>query len=88
MSARMAVLHARGQMKVGDSYTNQSVIRSSFTGTITEELTVAGKPAIRPSVRGRGWVMGTNNYFLDPTDPFPEGYVMSDTWGVTGITEQ
>lgn len=88
MSARMAVLHARGQMKVGDSYTNQSVIRSSFVGKIVEEVVVAGKPAIRPAVTGRGWLMGMNHYFLDPTDPFPEGYLMNDTWGVSGIVEQ
>jgi trans-L-3-hydroxyproline dehydratase len=88
MSARLAVLHARGQMKVGESYVNQSVIRSSFSGRIVEEVTVAGKPAIRPAISGRGWIMGTNQYFLDPTDPFPEGYVMSDTWGVSGITKQ
>lgn len=88
MSARMAALHARGLMKAGDTYTNQSVIGSSFLGKIAEEVTVAGKPAIRPAVTGRGWVTGTHNYFLDPTDPFPEGYLLNDTWGITGIAEQ
>ncbi|MGE3872264.1 MAG: proline racemase family protein [Parvibaculaceae bacterium] len=88
MSARMAVLHARGQMKVGDMFVNQSVIRSSFEGRITAETTVAGRPAIIPSIAGRAWITGTHNYFLDPSDPYPEGYLLSDTWGVTGKAEQ
>lgn len=80
LSARMAVLHARGSMKVGDSMTHASVIGSEFHGRIVEETTVGGRPAIVPAIRGSAWITGFTQLLLDPTDPFPEGYLLSDTW--------
>ena len=86
--ARMAVLHARGQMQVGESMTHGSIIGSEFTGTIRGLTTVGGRPAILPSIRGSAWITGFHNYVVDPADPWPEGYVVGDTWGVTGTTTQ
>jgi len=86
--ARMAVLHARGAMKVGDSMVHESIIGSRFTGTIAGVTTVAGKPAILPTLEGRAWITGTSTVMLDPTDPYPAGYALADTWGVTGTTTQ
>jgi proline racemase len=87
-SARMAVLHARGQMAVGDTLVHSSIIESEFVGTIRSTTTVGGVAAIVPTVRGRAWITGFHNYVVDPTDPYPEGYVVSDTWGVTGSLSQ
>jgi proline racemase len=86
--ARMAVLHARGQMKVGDVLRHESLIGSTFTGTIVGETTVAGWPAILPTIEGRAWITGFHSYCLDTTDPYPEGYHLPDTWGVTGSLTQ
>ena len=86
--ARMAVLHARSQMKVGDELVHSSVIGSEFTGRIKAETDVGGRPAIVPTIRGSAWITGFHNYVLDASDPFPEGYVVADTWGVTGKTSQ
>jgi len=79
-SARMAVLHARGDMAVGDSYLARSLIGSEFHCRIAAETTVGDRPAITPEISGRGWITGTRTEMLDPDDPFPEGYKLSDTW--------
>ncbi len=79
-SARMAVMHAKGEMKTGDQFTNYSIIDSRFDCSIVGETTVAGKPAIIPSLTGRSWITGTHQHTLDPDDPWPEGYKLGDTW--------
>jgi proline racemase len=81
LSARMAVLHARGRMRVGDRLTARSLIGSTFGGVIAAETTVGGRPAIVPEISGRGWITGIHQHMLDPSDPWPEGYRLSDTWG-------
>ncbi len=79
-SARMAVLHAKGQMKVGDHYHARSIIGSQFDCGI-ESVTAVGKTeAIVPTVSGRAWITGTHQHTLDPDDPWPEGYRIGDTW--------
>ncbi|WP_029150355.1 proline racemase family protein [Microbacterium indicum] len=73
-SARMAQLHARGELALGADFVNESFIGTRFTGRLVEETEVAGIPAVVPTVTGRAWVTGTAQYMLDPTDPFPEGF--------------
>jgi len=80
LSARMAVLHARGLMAVGDAMTHASPIGSTFDGRIVSKTTVGGQPAIVPAIRGSAWITGITELFVDPDDPFPEGYLLSDTW--------
>jgi proline racemase len=80
LSARMAVLHARGLMGVGDAMTHASAIGSTFDGRIVAETTVGGRPAIVPAIRGSAWITGVTQLYLDPDDPYPEGYLLSDTW--------
>ena len=79
-SARMAVLHARGVLKTGDRYTGRSIIGSSFDCQIEREVTVAGNKGIVPSISGRAFITGTHQHMLDPEDPWPFGYRLSDTW--------
>src|SRR6476661_3079933 len=80
LSARMAVLHDRGEMKVGDAMTHASVLGTTFDGRIVSETTVGDRPAIVPAIRGSAWITGIAQVLVDPTDPFPEGYLLSDTW--------
>jgi proline racemase len=80
LSARMAALHARGLMHPGDSMTHASVLGSTFAGRIVEETTVGGRPAVVPAIRGSAWITGVTQVLVDPTDPFPEGYILTDTW--------
>jgi proline racemase len=80
LSARMAALHARGDMRAGDGMTHASVLGTTFEGRIVEEATVGGRPAIVPAIRGSAWITGVTQVLVDPTDPFPEGYLLPDTW--------
>lgn len=79
-SALMAVLHAKGKMKRGETYIGRSIIESRFIGRIEEETTVGGKPAIIPSISGRAWITEEKTLLVDPDDPWPEGYRIADTW--------
>ncbi|MCV0351993.1 MAG: proline racemase family protein [Nitratireductor sp.] len=81
LSARMAVLAARGQIGPQDRLTAVSLIGSTFTGRILGETRVGDVPAILPEISGRGWVTGIHQHMLDPDDPWPGGYRLSDTWG-------
>jgi proline racemase len=80
LSARMAALHARGLMHVGQAMTHASPIGSTFDGRIVAETTVGDRAAIVPAIRGSAWITGITQVFVDPDDPFPEGYLLSDTW--------
>jgi len=80
LSARMAVLHARGLLGVGDSMTHASPIGSRFEGRIVAETSLGGRSAIVPAIRGSAFITGITQVFVDPDDPFPEGYLLSDTW--------
>ncbi|MFE9741380.1 proline racemase family protein [Streptomyces sp. NPDC006477] len=75
-SARLAQLHARGLLAPGVDFVNESFIGTEFTGRIVGETEVAGRPAIVPTVTGRAWITGTAQYFLDPEDPFPAGFLL------------
>jgi proline racemase len=81
LSARMALLHAKGKMGLQDRLTQVSLIGSTFSGRILGTTSVGDIPAIRPEISGRGWITGIHQHMLDPTDPWPEGYRLSDTWG-------
>jgi proline racemase len=80
LSARLAVLHARGLMRVGDSMEHASVLGTTFAGRIVAETSVGDKAAIVPAIRGSAWITGITQVLVDPADPFPEGYLLPDTW--------
>jgi proline racemase len=80
VSARLALLRAQGVMQVGDRLRMRSVIGSEFIGRIEADTTVGDLDAIVPLVSGRAWRTGHFSYVVDPTDPWPFGYRVSDTW--------
>ena len=75
-SARMAQLHARGELDLGAEFVNESFIGTRFTGRLVERTTVGGVPAVVPEFSGPAWITGTANYLLDPSDPFPAGFTL------------
>lgn len=83
-SARMAVLRARGQLRVGETFVGRSIIGSEFICRVVKDLELAGRPAIRPEIAGTAWITGTHQHTLDPDDPYPAGYRLSDTWPMLG----
>ncbi len=80
--ARLAVLHARGEIDVGEAFIGRSLIDSRFDCRIEAETSVGGRPAIVPTLAGRAWITGTAQLMLDPDDPWPGGTRISDTWPV------
>jgi proline racemase len=75
-SARMAQLHARGALPLHRDFVNESFIGTEFTGRLVAETEVGGVPAVVPRITGRAWITGTAQYFLDPDDPFPAGFLL------------
>jgi proline racemase len=78
--AKMAVLHAKGRLRVGDEFRHEGILGTVFTGRIEDEARIGDRAAIVPSITGTGWITGFANYVVDPTDPFPEGYTVGDIW--------
>ena len=80
VSARLALLHAQGAAGVGATLRMRSIIDSEFVGRIESETTVGDVPAIVPLISGTAWRTGRYTYELDPTDLWPLGYRIGDTW--------
>jgi proline racemase len=72
--ARMASLHARGELAIGEDFVNESIIGTRFVGRLVEEADVGGVPAVVPEVTGRAWITAMGQYLLDERDPFPAGF--------------
>ncbi|MCY4285537.1 MAG: proline racemase family protein [Thiotrichales bacterium] len=79
-SARLAVLHARGEIGIGEPFVGLSPLGSRFDCRIDALARVGDREAVVPSLDGRAWITGTHQHTLDPEDPWPEGYRLSDTW--------
>jgi proline racemase len=73
-SAKLAQLHARGDLRPGEEFVNESLIGTRFRGRIVAETEVAGLPAVVPEISGRAWIYGMGQYLLDPEGPFPAGF--------------
>ncbi|MEM8497665.1 MAG: proline racemase family protein [Pseudomonadota bacterium] len=80
-NANMAVRYFDGRAKPGDEVISRSTIGGEFTTRFLEEVQVGPYKATRNRVSGQSWIYGISQIGLDPTDPFPNGFVLSDTWG-------
>ncbi len=79
-SARMAVLHARGLLRLGQTFRHEGILGTVFTGRLVEETHVGAHRAVVPTITGTAWITGLATYVVDPTDPFPDGYTVGDIW--------
>jgi proline racemase len=84
-SARMACLHARGQLELDVPFVHEGVLGTTFEGRLHEELSLHGRSAVLPSIRGRAWITAFNQLVLDPSDPFRRGFTLGDIWGETSF---
>ena len=80
-AARLAVMAAKGEAKEGDTFIARSIINSRFDVSIEKLQTREGHPLITPKIKGRGWIHGIHQIGVDPDDPYPQGFTMSDCWG-------
>jgi proline racemase len=79
-SAKMATLHAKGQLAVGEAFRHEGILGTVFTGRLVEEATIGTYRAVIPTITGTAWITGSARYVVDPTDPFPDGYTIGDIW--------
>jgi proline racemase len=79
-SAKMATLHARGELRVGDTFRHEGILGTVFTGAVVDETAVGEYRAIVPTISGQAWITGFATYVVDPTDPFPDGFTIGDIW--------
>jgi trans-L-3-hydroxyproline dehydratase len=80
VSARMSVMHRRGELSVGEKFVGRSIVGSTFTGCVESETELSGIACVVPSIAGQAWITGTSQLMLDATDPWPRGYQIADTW--------
>jgi proline racemase len=79
--AKMAALHAKRQLPLGQDFRHEGVLGTVFTGRLLERTTVGAYEAVVPAISGRAWITGIAQYVLDAEDPFPEGFTVGDIWG-------
>lgn len=78
--AKMATLHAKGQLKLDEPFRHEGMLGIVYTGNLIEETRVGDYRAVVPTISGRSWIYGYNTWVLDPTDPFPNGFTVGDLW--------
>ena len=78
--ARMAVLHARGELGLDEAFRHEGILGTVFTGRLVEETMVGGHQAVVPTITGQAWITGFASYAVDPEDPFPGGFTVGDIW--------
>jgi proline racemase len=78
--AKMAVLHAKGELKLNQPFRHEGLLGNVYTGNLVEEVEIGGRPGVVPTVGGQAWIYGFSNYVLDPTDPFANGFTVGDLW--------
>lgn len=79
--AKMAVLHAKGELPLHQDFVHEGILGTTFAGRLVEETRVGPYKAVVPTLSGRAWITGIANYVLDGSDPFPEGFTVGDIWG-------
>ena len=76
----MAVLHAKGELALDQPFRHEGLLGTVYTGHLVEEIEVAGRPGVVPTIGGQAWISGFSNHVLDPTDPFTNGFTVGDLW--------
>jgi len=80
--ARMAVLHARGELDIGQPFVHEGILGTTWTGRLLETTRIGPYPAVVPELTGSAWITGRAEYVVDDEDPFPEGFTVGDLWGL------
>ena len=79
-TARLAIMHAKGQIGVNEDFVHESLIGTKFIGRITGEGRMGTTKTVDINITGRGWITAFHQYVLDPSDPFPNGFRVGDQW--------
>ena len=84
--AKMAALHAKGELALGEDFRHEGILGTVFTGRLVRETRVGPYTAVVPTISGHAWITGFAQYVVDPDDPFPEGFTVGDIWGAGETT--
>jgi proline racemase len=76
IAATMACLAADGQLDVSQPFVSESVVNTFLTGRIVHNTAVGDYPGIIAEIAGRGQVTGTHTFYVDPTDPLADGFIL------------
>ena len=79
--AKMAALHAKGQLALDEDFHHEGILGTIFTGRLVREARVGPYRAVVPTITGHAWITGFAQYVVDPDDPFPDGFTVGDIWG-------
>jgi len=79
--AKMATLHARGRLRLGELFPHEGILGTIFTGRLVREVMVGSHRAVVPTISGQAWITGLSQYVVDAEDPFPTGFTVGDIWG-------
>ncbi len=79
--AKMAALHAKGKLPLGQDFVHEGILGTIFTGRLIENTQVGPYRAVVPTLSGQAWITGFAQYVVDPEDPFPDGFTVGDIWG-------
>ena len=74
--ARLAVLAADGRLPAGTTLRHESIVGSTFTGTVLDTLTIDGRQVVLPQVTGMAYRTGEHRFIVDPHDPQVPGFVL------------
>ena len=81
--ARMATLHARGKLHLGEDYVHEGILGTTWTGRLIRETEVGPYRAVVPQLTGAAWITGRGEIVVEDDDPFPEGFTLGDLWGLS-----
>ena len=76
----MTLLHSRGELRLGETFTHTSIIGTEFTGRLVATTRVGDYEAVVPVITGRGWITAVSDIIVEPDDPLPTGYTVGDIW--------
>lgn len=75
-SGKLATLHAKGELEIGQTIAVESIVGSLFQAQLVAEVDVGGKKAFIPELTGRVFITGMHQFMIDPDDPFSHGFVL------------
>jgi len=78
--AKMAVLHAKGELPLHQDFRHQGILGTVYTGRLIEQTSIADNKAVIPTISGTSWITTISTLVLDYDDPFPEGFTLGDIW--------
>lgn len=84
--AKMASLHAKGQLALGEPFRHEGILGNVYTGELLRETSVGDYAAVVPTISGRAWITGYTTWVLEHDDPYPNGFTMGDIWAKQDAT--